>query len=80
MHSVTRALPCQTSDPDMWFAEGTAPTEQARRLCHACHVRAACLEGALARSEPWGVWGGEVFEDGRVIPVKRGRGRPRKVA
>lgn len=30
-----------------------------------------CLDGALERREPWGVWGGELFEDGRVIPRKR---------
>ena len=40
---------------------------------------AACLAGALGREEPWGVWGGEIFERGAVIPRKRPRGRPRKV-
>jgi WhiB family transcriptional regulator, redox-sensing transcriptional regulator len=34
----------------------------------------------LARREPWGVWGGELFLQGRVIPRKRPRGRPRKDA
>ena len=34
--------------------------------------------GALERREPWGVWGGELFDAGRVIPRKRPRGRPRK--
>jgi WhiB family redox-sensing transcriptional regulator len=72
--------PCQTSDPDLWFAEGTDAAEHARELCLGCPVRAACLAGALERAEPWGVWGGEVFQDGVVIAVKRGRGRPRKVA
>jgi WhiB family redox-sensing transcriptional regulator len=80
VHLVESATPCQQSDPDLWFAEGTAETEHARLLCHACHLRAACLAGALARAEPWGVWGGEVLQDGQIIPVKRGRGRPRKVA
>ena len=40
----------------------------------------ACLAGALDRGEPWGVWGGEIFERGVVIPRKRPRGRPRKNA
>lgn len=81
MHLVEITLiPCQTSDPDLWFAEGTDTTEHARELCRRCPVRAACLVGALERAEPWGVWGGEVFQDGVVIAVKRGRGRPRKVA
>ena len=37
----------------------------------------ACLEGALSRSEPCGVWGGQLFDDGRVVAQKRGVGRPR---
>jgi WhiB family redox-sensing transcriptional regulator len=40
-------------------------------------MRAACLEGALSRGEPCGIWGGELFEDGRVIQAKRAPGRPR---
>lgn len=31
---------------------------QAKALCCACPVQIQCLEGALARSEPAGVWGG----------------------
>ncbi len=37
-----------------------------------------CLEGALARREPWGVWGGQLFVNGRILPQKRKRGRPPK--
>ena len=71
-------LPCRNGDADLWFAETPAELEQAKALCAGCPVRAECLDGALARSEPWGVWGGEIFERGRVIPRKRPRGRPRK--
>ena len=42
-------------------------------------MQAACLAGALDRAEPWGVWGGEIFDRGVVIARKRPRGRPRKV-
>jgi hypothetical protein len=38
------------------------------------------LQGALARREPAGVWGGHLFADGEVIARKRKRGRPPKVA
>jgi WhiB family redox-sensing transcriptional regulator len=76
---VRRPLPCR-NDPDLWFAESPAQLEQAKTLCAACPVRDACLAGALDRGEPWGVWGGEIFERGVVIPRKRPRGRPRKVA
>lgn len=71
-------LPCRVNDPELWFADKPAELEQAKRLCAECPVRRACLAGALSRSEPWGVWGGEIFERGAVIPRKRPRGRPRK--
>jgi WhiB family transcriptional regulator, redox-sensing transcriptional regulator len=72
-------LPCQ-SDPDVFFAEKPADVWQARALCRQCPVRSACLEGALERGEPWGVWGGELFLRGEIIPGKRPRGRPRKTS
>ncbi|SFP11012.1 WhiB family transcriptional regulator, redox-sensing transcriptional regulator [Amycolatopsis arida] len=71
-------LPCRSGDADLWFAESPAELERAKQLCADCPVREACLAGALARREPWGVWGGEIFERGVVIARKRPRGRPRK--
>lgn len=71
-------LPCQANSPDLWFADSPADLERAKALCADCPVRAQCLAGAIARHEPWGVWGGEIFERGTVIPRKRPRGRPRK--
>lgn len=73
-------LPCHTGDPDLFFAERPEDLERAKVLCRTCPVRAECLAGALARSEPWGVWGGEIFDHGVVIARKRPRGRPRKQA
>ena len=71
-------LPCRVQDPELWFAESPADLELAKSHCLSCPVRRACLSGALERHEPWGVWGGEIFERGVVIPRKRPRGRPRK--
>ncbi|MEE6273653.1 WhiB family transcriptional regulator [Georgenia wangjunii] len=77
--TVDVGVPCRGSeDADLWFAERTADVERAKDLCRACPLRAECLAGALERAEPWGVWGGEVFVDGRVVARKRGRGRPPK--
>jgi WhiB family redox-sensing transcriptional regulator len=70
-------LPC-TQDPDMFFAESPADVEYAKALCRDCPARIACFSGALERREPWGVWGGELFLRGEVVPRKRPRGRPRK--
>ncbi|MBV9143983.1 MAG: WhiB family transcriptional regulator [Pseudonocardiales bacterium] len=73
-------LPCRAHDPDLWFAESPAELERAKQLCVGCPIKAPCLDSALARREPWGVWGGELFEHGVVIPRKRSRGRPSKAA
>jgi WhiB family redox-sensing transcriptional regulator len=70
-------LPC-TDEPDLFFAESPADVESAKALCRGCAIRIACLAGALERREPWGVWGGELFLRGEVVPRKRPRGRPRK--
>jgi WhiB family redox-sensing transcriptional regulator len=70
-------IPCR-EDPDLWFAESPAGVELAKALCHGCPFRLPCLAGARHRGEPWGVWGGELFDAGVVVPRKRGRGRPRK--
>ena len=72
------ALPCHVQDAELWFAETPAGVEEAKSLCRGCPLRVACLDGALERREPWGVWGGELFLQGSVIPRKRPRGRPRK--
>lgn len=73
-------LPCRVNDPELYFAESPSDVELAKALCRGCPVRAECLASALERREPWGVWGGELFLAGVVIPRKRPRGRPRKDA
>ena len=52
---------------------------RARAICSICPVRVACLDRAVTRREPYGIWGGEMLIDGRVVAEKRGRGRPPKV-
>jgi WhiB family redox-sensing transcriptional regulator len=72
------ALPCRRVDPEVFFAESPADVEAAKLLCVDCPIRQLCLDGALERREPWGVWGGELFIAGVVVARKRPRGRPRK--
>ena len=49
-----------------------------RRSAASAGCATSCLEGALDRVEPWGVWGGELIENGRIVVNKRPRGRPPK--
>jgi WhiB family transcriptional regulator, redox-sensing transcriptional regulator len=68
-------LPCR-SDPALWFSEAPSDLELARVSCRRCPLRTECLAGAIERAEPWGVWGGEIFDAGTLIARKRPRGRP----
>jgi WhiB family transcriptional regulator, redox-sensing transcriptional regulator len=74
---ASQRLPC-SDDPELFFAESPADVEYAKAMCRACPGRIACLSGAMERNEPWGVWGGELFLRGEIVPRKRPRGRPRK--
>jgi WhiB family transcriptional regulator, redox-sensing transcriptional regulator len=72
------AVPCHVGDPDLWFAESPVDLERAKALCAECPIRRECLDAALDRAEPWGVWGGEILDRGTIVARKRPRGRPRK--
>lgn len=72
-------IACRENDAELWFADSPDGVEFAKALCGTCPLQVGCLAGALERAEPWGVWGGELFESGRVVARKRPRGRPRKV-
>jgi WhiB family redox-sensing transcriptional regulator len=64
----------------VFFSDELHDIAAAKRICAECPVMATCLEGALARREPWGVWGGQLFSNGKILASKRRRGRPPKVA
>jgi len=60
----------------LFFSEEFVDIQRAKAICSTCTSKVDCLSGALERSEPWGVWGGELLEEGRVCAAKRPRGRP----
>jgi WhiB family redox-sensing transcriptional regulator len=68
-------LPCGDNTA-LWFSEQPADLELAKVLCRTCPLRRPCLAGAVERAEPFGVWGGEIFEKGKIVPFKRPRGHP----
>ena len=63
---------------ELFFSEQLDDIAAAKAFCLECPVREDCLDAAMTRREPWGVWGGEIFERGTIIARKRPRGRPRK--
>src|SRR5260370_23527806 len=68
-------LPC-SDNARLWFSELPADLELAKASCRTCPLRPPCLAGAVQRAEPWGVWGGEIFENGVIIGFKRPPGDP----
>ncbi len=73
---------CRTGTGDLvalFYSEQLDDIAKAKAICLECPVRELCFEAALARREPYGVWGGRLFLKGKVLAVKRPRGRPPKV-
>ncbi len=74
---------CRASDPELWFPIGddpakrseaeTAKAETAKAICRRCTVRTECLESAMARHEPCGIWGGLDVDDRRSLARRRNR-------
>lgn len=72
---------CRGGDAPMtalFFSEQIDDIAEAKRVCAECPLRAPCLDGATVRREPWGVWGGQLFFNGKILAQKRKRGRPPK--
>ena len=68
----------QGSLTGVFFSEELQDLAAAKAICATCPVMLECLEGAIARHEPWGVWGGQMFLNGKILATKRRRGRPPK--
>ena len=65
---------------ELFFSEELQDIARAKHICATCPAMIPCLEGALERREPWGVWGGQLFLNGKILATKRRRGRPPKLA
>jgi len=60
----------------LFFSDDLIDIGRAKAICGKCELAASCLARALEREEPWGVWGGQLLENGRIILNKRPCGRP----
>lgn len=64
----------------LFFSDEWVDVQRSKAICSKCSGQEECLSGALERQEPWGVWGGEQLEMGRIVAVRRPRGRPAVLA
>lgn len=71
---------CRGVDPDLFFPERGASTQEAKEVCKGCVVRDECLEYALANGEKFGVWGGMSERERRRIRRERRRAAAGKAA
>lgn len=67
-HAVCR----EEVDPDVFYPEGEGAAtplvvEEAKGYCRTCPVSHECLEDALERAEPFGVWGGLDEDERRAL-------------
>jgi len=67
---------CVGEAQSVFFSDEIHDIASAKRICAECPAMADCLEGAIERHEPWGVWGGQLFRNGKALRTKRPRGRP----
>jgi WhiB family redox-sensing transcriptional regulator len=62
----------------LFFSDDIGDVNEAKRICSGCPMAVPCVQGALDRQEPCGVWGGHLFSNGQILAHKRARGRPPK--
>lgn len=79
----TRQALCAQVDPKPFHLEKGDSPRTAKWVCGRCEVRAECLEYALQRREPYGVWGGTTPHERRKLlrgkPLAKPRPRPETV-
>ena len=65
---------------ELFFSEQLDDIARAKAFCRGCDGPGRVPRRRAGRREPWGVWGGELLANGKVLAQKRKRGRPPKVA
>jgi WhiB family redox-sensing transcriptional regulator len=73
---------CRYEDPELFFPVGnTGPAitqiEEAKKVCHRCIVKDACLAWALESGQDAGVWGGLSEDERRALKRRAARNRAR---
>lgn len=58
---------CTQTDPEIFMPPVGGSPRPAKRICARCPVTDECLQYALDRREPNGVWGGKTAEERRAL-------------
>ena len=64
---------CGEADAEAWFPEKGGSSRPAESVCRGCEVRAECLDYALDRAIPFGIWGGKSTKQRRRIKAAGNR-------
>ena len=66
---------CRSMDAAIWYPHPDAIKKpRAVAICAECPVRQQCLDHALQRREPLGIWGGKTAYQRRAILDRRALG------
>lgn len=71
---------CRQGNPDIWMSTKQADQRRAASICMDCKQRITCLEYAMRRKEPHGVWGGFTERQRRRLALGLPVDRRRKAA
>jgi len=71
---------CRQEDPELWMSNVQADQRKAASICMDCSQRITCLEYAIERKEPHGVWGGFTERQRRRLAAGLPVDRRRKAA
>ncbi|MGF7124067.1 WhiB family transcriptional regulator [Rhodococcus sp. BE178] len=66
---------CRGHDPELWFPDikERLAQAQAKAICAACPVRAACGEWADESRQRFGIWAGVDYSNPRTRPARARR-------
>lgn len=62
----------------LFFSDNDLEIDKSKAICNTCDMQESCLDGAIDRAEPFGVWGGQLMRNGIPVARRPRRGRPPK--
>ncbi len=59
---------------ELFYSTDREDVERAKALCRGCIVNVECLQYAKETRQYGGVWGGELFDSGKIVPTPKKKG------